>query len=94
MLYFPSDTVFCRNIRYLRQDNYVSLRALSRLANISVLRIKDLEAEQEPLFISDHHVKRFCAIFGISVEDFFHRDLAAEDSASGCPRRIREDSSP
>ena len=68
MLIEPGNHPFCDNIRYLMKHYAVSRTALSRLLNVSRLKIQDWELERGPAVLNYDTVKRICAIFNVTAE--------------------------
>lgn len=75
MLIEMSDTVFGRNILYLRKKYKLSRTALCNLTEINYYFLRDWEEEEDIAVLTWKQMKRLCAVFDISAESLAHTEL-------------------
>lgn len=72
-----NDTLFCRNLRYLRTKHRYSQKALAAMVGISVYTLRILESGKYQIILNSQELKRLCGVFGVPVEHMLHKELAA-----------------
>lgn len=75
MIIEPQKHPFCENIRYLRRKYALSRRAFCNLMGISEAKLESWEKEWGPVNLSYTTSLRICAVFGITTDDLFGKQL-------------------
>ena len=71
-----NDTVFARNVRYLREHYALSRRALAKLIGISPFRLQAIENQTVLPILPFDSFLRICEVFHVDADTLSGTDIA------------------